>query len=63
MTAPAARRSLGSPYSVEREVRARLAQASVQLVSLRCELDALAADLCWLQITVAGGPDLGDDPA
>lgn len=45
----------------EGEVRRRLAQASVELVALRCELDALTADLAWLQVTAARGPDLGDE--
>lgn len=45
------------------EFRRRLAQASVRLVALRCELDDLAGDLSWLQLMAAGGPDLGDDAA
>jgi len=45
----------------EAEVKARLAAASVQLVTLRCEFDALVADLSWLQVLASGPPDLGDD--
>jgi hypothetical protein len=60
---PPARRPTGAPVPAEAEVRRRLAQASVQLVALRCELDLLQADLSWLQVTAAGGPDLGQDPA
>jgi hypothetical protein len=56
------RRPAGSPPPAEVEVRQRLAEASVQLVALRCELDLLAADLSWLQVTAAGGPDLGQEP-
>lgn len=44
----------------ETEVKARLAAASVQLVTMRCEIDALTADLSWLQITASGPPDLAD---
>ncbi len=53
----------GGGVPVEREVRARLAAASVQLLALRNELDQLQADLSWLQITAAGGPDLDDGGA
>lgn len=49
------------PLPDERDVRRRIALASVQLIRLRNELDALTADLSWLHVTAAGGPDLGDD--
>jgi hypothetical protein len=42
-------------------VHRRLACATAQFVALRSELDALQADLAWLQLTAAGGPDLIDD--
>lgn len=52
------RRPLGLPTPDEREVRRRLAAASTQLVALRSELSVLQADLAWLQLIAAGGPDL-----
>lgn len=58
---PRSGREVGAASAVEGEVRRRLAFASVQLVALRCELDQLQADLAWLQVTAAGGPDLGED--
>lgn len=42
-------------------MRRRLAAASTQLVTLRSELSVLQADLAWLQLSAAGGPDLALD--
>lgn len=43
------------------DVTRRLADASVRMIELRNELDTLQADLAWLQLAAAGGPDLLDD--